>query len=117
MTTADPTDTAAALTAAWYALAFVLALGEHLVSRDEDMAVLHGSAGHPWTRLIAALDAAPPLPVGVHGLGLNTEPGVNADTMAVAYRAIPEILLALNALFPGSGTTPADRQPRSGARC
>jgi hypothetical protein len=100
LTAADPADTAAALTAAWYGFSLALALGQFLASRSPDLAVLHENAMPAWARVIDALDAAPALPDGAHGLGLDTAPGQDPALMVLAHKGILDLALALNALLP-----------------
>ncbi len=50
-------------------------------------------------RVIETLDAAPSLPSGVHGLGLDTSPAANPAMMTIARRGIWDLMLAINALL------------------
>jgi hypothetical protein len=97
---ADPAGTTAALTAAWYGFSLALALGQFLVGRSPDLSVLHENAMPAWAQVIGALDAAPALPDGVHGLGLDTVPGPDPALMVLAHKGILDLTLALNALLP-----------------
>jgi hypothetical protein len=98
--TADPADATAALTAAWYGFSLALTLGQFLASRSPDLAVLHYNAMPAWAQVIDALDAAPALPDGVHGLGLDTVPGPDPALMILAHKGILNLALALNTLLP-----------------
>lgn len=100
LTAADPADTTAALVAAWYGFSLAFTLGQFLASRSPDLAVLHENAMPAWAQVIDALDAAPALPDGVHGLGLDTVPGPDPALMILAHRGILNLALALNALLP-----------------
>jgi hypothetical protein len=100
LTAADPADTTAALTAAWYGFSLAFVLGQFLASRSPDLAVLRKNAMPAWAQVIAALDAAPALPDGVHGLGLDTVPGPDPALMALAHKGILNLALALNTLLP-----------------
>lgn len=109
---ADPADITAALTAAWYGFSLALALGQFLASRSADLAVLHENAMPAWAQVVSAMDAAPALPDGVHGLGLDTVPDADPALMVLAYQGIHDLTLALNALLPqvsGHASYPADR--------
>ena len=84
---ADPTDTAAALAAAWHGFSLALALGQFLASRSPDLAVPHENAMPAWAQVVSAMDAAPSLPAGVHGLGLDTVPDADPALMVLAHQA------------------------------
>jgi hypothetical protein len=56
------------------------ALGHFRARRDPDAAVLHGNAVPVLARVIEAMDTAPSLPSGVHGLGLDTSPSTRSST-------------------------------------
>jgi hypothetical protein len=98
--TADPADTTAALTASWYGFSLALTLGQFLASRSADLAVLHENATPAWAQVIDALDAAPALPGGVHGLGLDTVPGPDPALMLLAHKGILDLAVALNSFLP-----------------
>ena len=98
--TADPADTTAALTASWYGFSLALTLGQFLASRSADLAVLHENATPVWAQVIDALDAAPALPDGVHGLGLDTVPGPDPALMLLAHKGILDLAAALNSFLP-----------------
>ena len=98
--TADSADTTAAPTAAWYGFSVALALGQFLASRSADLAVLHENAMPAWALVIDAMDAAPSLPDGVHGLGLDTVPDADPALMVLAHQGILDLALALNSLLP-----------------
>ncbi len=82
----DPADTAAALTAAWYGFAVASCLGGFLAARDADRAVLHDNATPVIAGIVVALEAAPSLPAGIHGVGLDTEGEATDETMRTAHR-------------------------------
>ncbi len=112
LTAADPADTTAALAAAWYGFSLALALGQFLASRSPDLAVLHENAMPAWAQVVSAMDAAPSLPDGVHGLGLDTVPDADPALMVLAHQGILDLTLALNALLPqvsGHASNAADR--------
>jgi hypothetical protein len=71
LSAADPRDTDAALESAWYGFSLASVLGQYRALRDPDAAVLHENALPVLACVIEAMDAAPSLPSGVHGLGLN----------------------------------------------
>lgn len=96
----DPCATTAALVAAWYSFTLALVLGQFLANRSEDMAVLHENAMPAWTLAFEALDAAPSLPGGAHGVGLNTIPDADPAMMIIAHKGIWDLTLALNWLLP-----------------
>jgi hypothetical protein len=98
--TADPADTTAALTASWYGFSLALTLGRFLASRSADLAVLHENATPAWAQVIDALDAAPALPDGVHGLGLGTVPGPDPALMLLAHKGILDLTVTLNSFLP-----------------
>ena len=98
--TADPAGTTAALAAAWYGFSLAFTLGEFLASRSADLAVLHENAMPAWAQVIDAMDAAPSLPDGAHGLGLDTVPDADPALMVLAHQGILDVTLALNALLP-----------------
>ena len=96
----DPHDTAAALEATWYGFSLVSVLGQYLALRDPDAAVLHENALPVLAHIIETMDAAPSLPPGVHGLGLDTSPAADPVMMTIARRGIWDLTLAINALLP-----------------
>lgn len=96
----DPADTAAALTAAWYGFAVAVALGQFLAVRDPDDAVAHRNALPIITRIIDVLQAAPSMPTGIHGVGLDTTPAADPGMMLTARRGIWDLTLAINTLLP-----------------
>ena len=96
----DPQDTTAAMEATWYGFSLVSVLGQYLALRDPDAAVLHENALPVLARIIEAMDAAPSLPPGVHGLGLDTPPAADPAMMTIARRGIWDLTLAINALMP-----------------
>ena len=98
--TADPAGTTAALAAAWYGFSLTLTLGQFLASRSPDLAVLHENAMPAWALVVSAMEAAPSLPDGVHGLGLDTVPDADPALMVLAHQGILDLTLALNALLP-----------------
>jgi hypothetical protein len=98
--TVDPADTTAALVSAWYGSSLALTLGQFLARRSPDLAVLHENAMPAWALVISAMDAAPSLPDGVHGLGLETVPDADPALMVLAHKGILDLTLALNALLP-----------------
>jgi hypothetical protein len=98
--TADPSDTTAALAAAWYGFSLALTLGQFLASRSPDLAVLHQNAMPAWAQVVSVMEAAPSLPDGVHGLGLDTVPGADPALMLLARQSILDLTLALNSLLP-----------------
>jgi hypothetical protein len=98
--TADPADTTAAMVSAWYGSSLALTLGQFLARRSPDLAVLHENALPAWALVISAMDAAPSLPDGVHGLGLETVPDADPALMVLAHQGILDLTLALNALLP-----------------
>jgi hypothetical protein len=108
----DPGATTAALVGSWCSFTLALVLGQFLAIRSEDMAVLHENAMPAWGLVFDALDAAPSLPDGVHGLGLNTVPDAGPAMMVIAHKGIWDLTLALNWLLPqvadGAAST-ADR--------
>lgn len=97
---ADPGDTAAALAASWYGFAVAFMLGQFLARRDADYAVLHHNAVPVMARIVEILEAAPSMPAGIHGAGLDTTPAADPAMMAVARRGIWDLTLAINALLP-----------------
>ena len=115
LTAADPAGTTAALTAAWYGFSLALALGQFLASRSPDLAVLHENAMTAWAQVIGALDAAPALPDGVHGLGLDTLPGPDPALMVLAHQGILNLTLALNSLLPQVSEHASDSADRAAA--
>ena len=64
------------------------------------MAVLHENAMPSWALVFDAMDAAPSLPDGVHGLGLDTVPDADPALMVLAHQGILDLILALNSLLP-----------------
>ena len=96
----DPGTTTAALVAAWYSFTLALVLGQFLSNRSEDMAILHENAMPAWGLVFEALDAAPSVPDGAHGLGLDTVPDADPDMMVIAHKGIWDLTLALNWLLP-----------------
>lgn len=103
LSVADPNDTVAALEAAWYGFSLVTILGQYLASRDPDAAVLHENALPVLARIIEVLDAAPSVPSGLHGLGLDTSPTADPAMMRIARRGIWDLTLAINALLSEAG--------------
>jgi hypothetical protein len=100
LTAVDPAGTTAALAAAWYGFSLALTLGQFLASRSPDLAVLHENAMPAWAPVVSAMDAAPSLPDGVHGLGLDIVPDAGPALMVLADQGILDLVLALNALLP-----------------
>src|ERR1039457_441936 len=96
---ADPADTAAALTATWYGFAVAVTLGQFLASRDPDDAVAHRNALPVITRIVDVLQAAPSMPAGIHGVGLDTTPAADPGMMLTARRGIWDLTLAINTLL------------------
>jgi hypothetical protein len=96
----DPGATTGALGASWYSFTLALVLGQFLANHSEDMAVLHENAMRSWELVFDALDAAPSLPDGAHGLGLNTVPDADPAMMIIAHKGIWDLTLALNWLLP-----------------
>jgi hypothetical protein len=116
--TADPADTTAALTAAWYGFRLALTLGQFLASRSADLAVLHENATPAWAQVIDALDAAPALPDGVHGLGLDTVPGADPALMILAHKGILDLAVVLNSFLPRVSESASGAADRAAAtRC
>jgi len=97
---ADPADTAAALTAAWYGFAVAVTLGQFLARRDPDDAVAHRNALAVIARIVEVLQAAPSMPAGIHGVRLDTSPAAEPGMMLAARRGIWDPTLAINALLP-----------------
>jgi hypothetical protein len=98
----DPRDTPAALVSAWYGFSLVSVLGQYLALRDTDAAVLHENALPVLARIVETMEAAPLLPSGVHGLGLETSPAADPTMITIARRGIWHVTLA-NALLPEAG--------------
>jgi hypothetical protein len=96
---ADPGDTPAALTAAWYGFAVAITLGQFLALRDASEAMSHHNAGPVIVAIIETLEAAPSLPADVHGTGLETVPGADPRMLDIARRGIGALTLALSALL------------------
>ena len=95
------------------ALAFTL--GQFLASRSPDLAVLHENAMPAWALVIDAMDAAPSLPDGVHGLGLDTVPDADPALIVLAHQGVLDLTLALNSLLPQvSRARDQRRRPRRG---
>lgn len=115
LTAADPADTTAALAAAWYGFSLAFALGQFLASRSPELAVLHENAMPAWAQVIDAMDAAPSLPDGVHGLGLDTVPDADPALMVLAHKGILDLALALNALLPHAGEHASNAADRAAA--
>ena len=113
---ADPADTAAALAAAWYGFAVAFMLGQFLARRDADYAVLHHNAAPVMARVVEILEAAPSMPAGIHGAGLDTTPAADPATMAVAHRGIRDLTLAINALLPDVAQLASHEADRTAAR-
>jgi hypothetical protein len=86
--------------ATWYGFSLVSAPGQYLALRDPDAAVLHENALPVLAHIIEAMDAAPSLPPGVHGLRLDTSPASDSAMMTIARRGILDLTLAINALMP-----------------
>jgi hypothetical protein len=97
---ADPADTTAALTVAWYGFAVASCLGGFLAARDAERAVLHDNATRVIAGIVVALEAAPSLPADIHGVGLDTEGEATDEMMRTAHRGILDLVLALNTLLP-----------------
>ena len=98
--TVDPADITSALAAAWYGFSLAFTLGQFLAGRSPDLAVLHENAMPAWASVIDAMDAAPSLPAGVHGLGLDTVPDTDPALTVLAHQGVLDLILALNALLP-----------------
>ena len=98
--TVDPADITAAMAAAWYGFSLAFTLGQFLASRSPDLAVLHENAMPAWALVIDAMDAAPSLPDGVHGLGLDTVPDADPALIVLAHQGVLDLTLALNSLLP-----------------
>lgn len=98
--------------AAWYSFTPALVLGQFLANRSEDMAAVHEYAMPAWTLVFDALDAAPALPDGAHGLGLNTVQDADLAMMIIAHKGIWDLTLALNWLL----RQVADRAARTADR-
>ena len=116
--TIDPADTTSAMVAAWYSFSLAFTLGQFLAARSPDLAVLHENAMPAWASVIDAMDAAPSLPVGVHGLGLDTVPDADPALMVLAHQGVLDLIAALNSLLPQVSEhagTAADRA--AAARC
>jgi hypothetical protein len=113
---ADPADTAAALAAAWYGFAVAFMLGQFLARRDADYAILHHNAVPVMARIVEILEAAPSMPAGIHGAGLDTTPAADPAMMAVARRGIWDLTLAINALLPRVGELAGQEADRAAAR-
>jgi hypothetical protein len=96
----DPRDTPAALVSAWYGFSLVSALGQYLALRDPDAAVVHQNALPVLARIVETMDAAPSLPSGVHGLGLETSPAADPAMITIARRSICDLTLAIITLLP-----------------
>lgn len=95
--TADPAGITGAMVAAWYGFSLAFTLGHFLAARSPDLAVLHENAMPAWASVIDAMDAAPSLPAGVHGLGLDTVPDA---LMVLAHQGVLDLIAALNSLLP-----------------
>jgi hypothetical protein len=115
LSAADPQDTAAALESAWYGFSLIGILGQYLALRDPDAAVLHENALPVLARIIEAMEAAPSLPPGIHGLGLDTSPATDPAMMTIARRSIWDLTLAINALLPEAGRHARDDADRLAA--
>lgn len=113
---ADPADTAAALAAAWYGFAVAFMLGQFLARRDADYAALHDNAVLVMARVVEILEAAPSMPAGIHGTGLDTTPASDPAMMAVAHRGIWDLTLAINALLPSVAQLASQEADRAAAR-
>jgi hypothetical protein len=98
--TVDPVDITGAMVAAWYGFSLAFALGQFLAARSPDLAMLHQNAAPAWASGIDAMDAAPSLPAGVHGLGLDTVPDADPALMALAHQGVLDLIAALNSLLP-----------------
>ena len=98
--TVDPADITGAMVAAWYGFSLAFTLSQFLASRSPDLAVLHKNAVPAWASVIDAMDAAPSLPPGVHGLGLDTVPDADPALMVPAHQGVLDLTLALNSLLP-----------------
>ena len=113
--TVDPADITGAMVAAWYGFSLAFTLGQFLASRSPDLAVLHENAVPAWASVIDAMDAAPSLPAGVHGLGLDTVPDADPALMVLAHQGVLDLILALNSLLPQvSEHARQRRRPRRG---
>jgi hypothetical protein len=115
---ADPRHTTAAFVATWYAFAVTAALGQYQALRDHNRAILHYNALPVHARVIETMDAAPSLPAGVHGVGLDTAPPSDYQiialsaphrvaerlteeaSMRISSRGIWELTFEVNALLP-----------------
>jgi hypothetical protein len=113
---ADPAETAAALAAAWYGFAVAFMLGQFLARRDADYAVLHHNAVPVMARIVEILEAAPSMPAGIHGAGLDTTPAADPAMMAVARRGIWDLTAAINALLPQVAQLAGQEADRAAAR-
>ncbi len=114
--TVDPTNTAAAWTAAWYGTAVLLCLSGFLANRDPEHAVLHDNAAAPFAHLIESLETAPSLPANVHPIGLDTEGNATHPMMDAAHRGLTTLVLALNTLLSRIATDAADQADQAAAR-
>ena len=113
---ADPADTAAALAAAWYGFAVAFMLGQFLARRNDDYASVHHNAMPVMARIVEILGAAPSMPTGIHGAGLDTTPAADPAMMAVARRGIWDLTLAINTLLPRVAELAGQEADRAAAR-
>jgi hypothetical protein len=113
---ADPADSAAALAAAWYGFAVAFMLGQFLARRDAEYAVLHQNAVPVMARTVEILKAAPSMPAGIHGAGLDTTAAADLAMMVVARRGIWDLTLAINALLPQVAELAGQEADRAAAR-
>jgi hypothetical protein len=113
---ADPADTAAAMAVTWYGFAVAFMLGQFLARRDADYAAVHENAVPVMARIVEVLEAAPSMPAGIHGAGLDTTPAADPAMMAVARRGIRDLTLAINALLPHVAELAGQEADRAAAR-
>ncbi|MGH3411209.1 MAG: hypothetical protein ACRDRJ_53220, partial [Streptosporangiaceae bacterium] len=113
---ADPADTAVALAAAWYGFAVAFMLGQFLALRDAGSAVLHDNAAPVMARVVEILEAAPSMPAGIRGAGLETTASADPAMMPVARRGIWDLTLAINALLPDVAQLASHEADRAAAQ-
>lgn len=113
---ADPADTTAALTSAWYGFAVSIILGQYLAHRDPDYEMAHKNAAPVIVQILRSLEAAPSLARDVHGVGLDTVPETSPELMRLARDGIWELTLAINALLPKVAEGAAHEADRRAAR-
>lgn len=112
----NPAHTAVALAAAWYGFVVVGCLSGFLAARDADLAVLHDNATPVFARIVAVLEAAPSLPIDIHGAGLDTEGDATAEMIRTAHQGILRLVVALNSLLPKIAKTARKAADRKAAR-